>query len=152
ALELGAVSAGIAPLNPRYLYSHAGRGPDPWGSEIKNDHAFVLTFAVEMRWRAVDQAPYIGITAETAQQYLRAQHVSITLAAYIRLLGYSARAHISGSNYQVILPAVAHEAGLGELGRCGYLLSPRYGARIRLGAVTTDLPLKTDRPIRFGVQ
>ena len=152
ALELGAVAAGIAPLNRRYLYSHVGRGPDPRGSAIKNDHPFILAFAVEMRRQAVDQAPFIGITVETAQQYLRAQHVSINLAAYIRRLGYSARAQISGSNYQVILPAVAHEAGLGELGRCGYLISPRYGARIRLGAVTTDLPLDTDRPIRFGVQ
>jgi epoxyqueuosine reductase QueG len=38
------------------------------------------------------------------------------------------------------------------LGRMGYLISPEYGARIRLGAVTTDLPLVADQPISFGVQ
>jgi epoxyqueuosine reductase QueG len=51
-----------------------------------------------------------------------------------------------------MLPPVAHAAGLGELGRMGYLISPRFGARIRLGAVTTDLPLIPDRPVVFGVQ
>jgi len=78
--------------------------------------------------------------------------VSIVLADYIRSLGYPARAHIAGSNYQIMLPPVAHDAGLGELGRMGYLISPKFGARIRLGAVTTNLPLKTDKPIEFGVQ
>jgi len=74
------------------------------------------------------------------------------LAEYIRDMGYPARAHIAGSNYQIMLPPVAYDAGLGELGRHGYLISQRFGSRIRLGAVTTDLPLVPDRPIKFGVQ
>jgi epoxyqueuosine reductase QueG len=41
---------------------------------------------------------------------------------------------------------------LGELGRLGYMISPRLGARIRLGAVTTDIPLQTDKPVILGVQ
>jgi reductive dehalogenase len=105
-----------------------------------------------MKYEKVEKAPNIDITEETARGYLEVQKISIALAAFIRDMGFSARAHIPGSNYHVILPAVAWQAGLGELGRHGYLISPRFGSRIRLGAVTTDMPLSTDQPIKFGVQ
>jgi reductive dehalogenase len=139
-------------LNQAYVYSHVGRGPEPWGSQINNTHKYVIAFSLEMNYDCVEAAPRLPITEESAKQYLQQALVSLALAEYIRRLGYPARAHISGSNYQIMLPPVAYDAGLGELGRHGYLISPKYGARIRLGAVTTDLPLLTDRPINFGVQ
>ena len=151
-LQLGADEVGVARLNPMFVYSHVGRGPEPWGTSIDNRHRYAIVFSLEMAYRSVRKAPEMPIVDESARQYLRAAQISVSLAAYIRNLGYPARAHISDSNYQIILPAVAHDAGLGELGRLGYLISPRFGARIRLGAVTTDLPLVNDRPIAFGVQ
>ena len=33
-----------------------------------------------------------------------------------------------------------------------YLVSKKFGPRIRLGGITTDLPLSPDKPISFGVQ
>jgi reductive dehalogenase len=151
ALHLGADEVGIGRLNPYYVYSHVGRGPERWGAEIKNKHPYAIAFAVEMDYAHVEQAPGIGISEETALQYLNLQRMSIVLAEYIRHLGYQARAHVSGSNYQIMLPPVANDAGLGEVGRLGYLISPRFGARIRLGAVTTEIPLVPDKPIQFGV-
>ncbi len=150
--RLGAADVGIARLNPMFVYSHVGRGPERWGEPIRNDHRFAVAFTLEMDSRAVDTAPRLPITDESARQYLRGAKISVALAAYIRALGYPARAHIAGGNYQIMLPPVAHDAGLGELGRMGYLISPRFGARIRLGAVTTDMPLVPDQPIAFGVQ
>ena len=150
--QLGADDVGIASLDRRHLYSHVGRGPEPWGAKISTSHTFVVAFTVQMRHKPVSEAPTIGITEESAIQYLNAQRISIGLAGFIRNLGYSARAHISGSNYQLILPAVAHAAGLGEIGRLGYLISPKHGARIRLGAVSTELSLQVDAPIQMGVQ
>jgi epoxyqueuosine reductase QueG len=47
---------------------------------------------------------------------------------------------------------LAADAGLGEIGRIGYLMTKEYGPRIRLGAVTTDLPMKTDQPVDIGVK
>ncbi|MFC1476955.1 reductive dehalogenase [candidate division KSB1 bacterium] len=148
--HLGADEVGIAPLNPMLVYSFVGRGPEPWGSEIKNGHPFAIAFSVEMDYDRVEEAPDIGISEETALQYLNVQKISIALAQYIRDLGYKARAHVAGSNYQVLLPPVAMDAGLGEIGRLGYLISPRLGARLRLGAVTTTIPLVPDDPIAFG--
>jgi reductive dehalogenase len=151
-LELGADEVGIARLNQAYVYSHTGRGPDKWGAPITVNHDYAIAFTLEMDYRRVEQAPRLPITEETAVRYREAARISILLAKYIMGLGFSARAHISGSNYQVILPPIAYDAGLGELGRNGYLISKKFGARIRLGVVTTNLPLVPDKPVSFGVR
>jgi epoxyqueuosine reductase QueG len=44
------------------------------------------------------------------------------------------------------------QAGLGEVGRNGLLINPKYGPRFRLGKIFTDLPLDIDQPIDFGVK
>lgn len=150
--KMGADETGVAKLNPMYVYSYVGRGPESWGQPIVNTHKFAIMFTLEMDYFEVEQAPRLPITRETARRYKQAAEISINLARRIREMGFPARAHIAGSNYQIMLPPVAHDAGLGELGRMGYLISPKFGARVRLGAITTDLPLISDKPITFGVQ
>lgn len=51
----------------------------------------------------------------------------------------------------MILPPLAVDAGLGEIGRQGYLIAPKYGARVRVFATLTDMPLVVDKPISIGV-
>jgi len=80
---------------------------------------------------------------ESARQYVEAARVALQLGYLIRWLGYPARAHIDG-NYRVVAPLVARDAGLGEIGRMGLLMTPELGPRVRLGVVTTDLPLIPD--------
>ena len=46
---------------------------------------------------------------------------------------------------------IAIDAGLGELGRNGLLVTPKYGPRVRLAKILTNMPLVPDSPIRFGV-
>ena len=58
----------------------------------------------------------------------------------LRQLGYNAQAHIDG-NYEVICPLVAKDAGIGEIGRMGLLMTPKNGPRVRIAVVTTDAPL-----------
>ena len=65
----------------------------------------------------------------------------------IRSLGYPARAHID-ANYRVVCPLVARDAGLGEIGRMGLLMTPGPGPRVRLAVVTTDVPLVSDERLR----
>ena len=55
-------------------------------------------------------------------------------------------------NYRVMCDPVAYDAGLGELGRLGLLITPQFGPRIRLSIVSTNLPLVYDNPIVLGVQ
>jgi epoxyqueuosine reductase len=53
------------------------------------------------------------------------------------------RAHISHKH-------VAQQAGLGWIGRNNLLVSPDFGARIRLVTVLTSMPLKLDEPLLWG--
>jgi reductive dehalogenase len=149
---LGAKLVGICEPNEAFYYSHVGRGCEPYGKKILLKHKYAIVFAVEMFFEQILHAPFPSTVIETGKQYVEAAKISIILANFIRSLGYSARAHIAGSNYQAILPPIAYQAGLGELGRIGILITPQYGPRVRLGLITTDLPLIPDRPKIFGVQ
>jgi reductive dehalogenase len=145
ALAWGAVDVGIAALKPEYVYSHVGRGTGAWGAEIDLPHKWAIAFTVEMEHQAVAHAPSAPVVAESARQYVESAKIAVQLAALIRNLGWPARAHIDG-NYRLIAPLVARAAGLGEIGRMGLLMTPRLGPRVRLGVVTTDLPLIADPP------
>lgn len=46
--------------------------------------------------------------------------------------------------------AVALAAGLGWIGRNNLLVTPQFGARVRLVTVLTDLPLEPGRSLEFG--
>ncbi|MCP4895964.1 MAG: hypothetical protein GY906_03230 [bacterium] len=139
----GAVSVGIAEVKPEHIYSNIGRGSGTWGDEIQLDHKWAIAFTVEMDHFTVSHAPHAPIVMESAQQYVTSAVIALQVATALRALGYPARAHIDG-NYRVIAPLVARDAGLGELGRMGLLMTPKLGPRVRLGIVTTDVPLVPD--------
>ncbi len=149
---LGADLCGVSLLDQAYVYSHVGRGPDPYGQKIVLKHKYAVAFAVEMDLGMVASAPGAPVVVETGKKYVEAAKVSIIAARFIRRLGYPARAHVAGSNYKAMLPPIAWKSGLGELGRIGVLITDRFGPRARLGLITTDLPLIPDVPLRLGVQ
>lgn len=140
AKKLGAVDTGIALMKDYHWYSVIGRGDD-YGKEAPLRHKFGITFTVEMDKRHIDSAPQAPAILETAQQYLESGEIAVQVALLIRKLGYDARAHIDG-NYRVVAPLVACDAGLGEIGRMGLLMTPKAGPRIRISVVTTNMPLE----------
>ena len=143
-LYYGAKTAGITALQPYHVYTHIGRGAGEYGAPVELDHAYAIAFTVEMTDEMVGAAPLAPEAMEAARQYAEAAVTAVQLASFIRSLGYEARAHIDG-NYRVIAPLVARDAGLGEIGRMGLLVSPELGPRLRLGVVTTNLPLHVDK-------
>ncbi len=151
AKRLGAADVKTAKLKDYHVYSHTGRGEETWGKEISLPHSHAIVISVEMDYQTVQKAPQAAIMTETATRYMESAAIAIALADYCASLGYSARAHMD-SNYQVLCTALAHDAGIGELGRLGLIMTPRLGPRVRLAAVTTDLPLEEDERVNFGVQ
>ena len=139
--NLGVVSVGVTELRNEHFYSHKGRGIT-YGKEVNNPHKYAIAFTVEMNKEMMDMAPNAETVLESAQQYLVAGNISAQLAVFIRNLGYAARPHFDG-NYEVVCPLVARDAGLGEFGRMGLLMTPELGPRVRVGVVTTDIPLIT---------
>ena len=144
AVYHGARDVGICQLQPYHIYSHIGRGSGEYGEEIKLDHKYAIAFTVEMSHDMINTGPRMPAVMESARQYAEAGKIAIALAAAVRAIGYPARAHIDG-NYRVIAPLVARDAGLGEIGRMGLLMTPSLGPRVRLAVVTTDLPLAEDQ-------
>jgi len=151
---LGADLVGISRLDQAFIYSHRGRKiypEEPYGKKIDLNHRFAITLAFREDPKIVRTAPYPSEMIETGAVYLRSAVVSVVLAEYIRSLGHPARAH-HFRNYQVLPVPLAVEAGLGELGRCGFLITKEFGNCLRLSTVTTDLGLECDKPVDIGIQ
>lgn len=139
----GAKDVGITELKPYHVYSHIGRGTGTYGDPIELSHRYAIALTVEMDESMIGTAPTSVESMEVSKQYVEVANVAMQLAFAIRRMGYPARAHIEG-NYRVICPLVGRDAGLGEIGRMGVLITPRQGPRVRLSVVTTDLPLQVN--------
>ncbi len=144
ALDLGADMVGISKVKKEYFFK---------GREL--DHNYAISLAMEMDFDKIQKSPGPPSATEVIRTYCMLGEITIRLAAKIRELGYPAFAHhprASRKRHARILHVpTAIEAGFGELGRHGLLITPKYGPRVRLGTVTTDLPLIPDSPISFGV-
>jgi reductive dehalogenase len=126
---------------PRYLEDNTLAIPET----MKN----VIVLAFEMDYDSIDAAPTIQGDIATMDGYSKMAVTAGAMAKFIRGLGYHAIP--CGNNTGISVPQ-AIEAGLGEGGRNGILITPKYGPRVRLAKVITDLPMAQDHPIRFGVR
>jgi len=152
-LGIGANLVGICKINPLWIYSHRGEifneNWDDWGQKIDLRHKYAVVFATEMDFELVGTAPHSPTTIASMSNYAHDAYIATQLAAFISNLGYSATAnHLR--HYDALLVPLSVDAGLGEMGRLGYLMTKDHGPRIRLGAVTTDLPLLPDKPVDIG--
>jgi reductive dehalogenase len=155
ARNLGADLVGVTAINPKWIYSHRGEifheNWDDWGQEIELTHRYAVVFATEMALDLVGTAPHTPTTIASMGNYAQGAYIAAQLAAFIANLGYSATAHHL-RHYDFVMVPLAVDAGLGECGRLGYLITKEFGPRVRLGAVSTDLPLVADKPIDIGVE
>lgn len=145
----GANLVGVTQVNPNWIYSHYFERPTGNYGKLEMPMKYAIVMGIEMDWDWIKHSPYPEASAATALVYSRMAEVSSSLAKYIRALGYPALP--SGNDTGQNIP-LAIDAGLGELGRNGLLLSPEYGPRQRLCKVFTNLPLVPDQPIDFGLQ
>lgn len=109
----------------------------------------VVVMAFEMDYDSIMQYPNLNGGAAAMHGYSRMTTTSAALSTFIQELGYNA---IPCGNMTGLSVPMAIDAGLGEMGRQGILITPKYGPRVRLAKVITDLPLAVDRPISFGVK
>lgn len=108
----------------------------------------VIVFIHEMDYQGIAEAPTLTQMATTLRTYSEISLTAISIAEFIRGLGYRA---IPSANCTALNIPLAIDAGLGELGRNAKLIHHRFGPRCRISKVITDLPLETDIPVGFGV-
>ncbi|RJE48506.1 hypothetical protein A7K50_09645 [Dehalobacter sp. MCB1] len=145
----------IGPLNQEYVYSHRGRNftrknDIPIGTPINLPHKNAIVIAEGMDYDILKGAPKKQIMMYIFKLYSKLGYISVRLARAIRNMGYPARAHILTNN-QVIFPPVGIDAGIGELGRSGILISKEFGMAFKMTVITTDLPLVYDKKSNLGV-
>lgn len=147
----GADMVGITGFDERWMYvnkfSDMSKREKP--QEIPAGLDNVVVVAQAMDYDLVRTVPSALSGAATGLGYSHDALVVLSIAQYIRNLGYNAVASMNDSALAIPL---AIKAGLGEYGRNGLLITPEFGPRIRLGKIFTDMPLAHDRPIRFGVK
>jgi reductive dehalogenase len=144
----GASLVGICEIDQRWVYSHYFDRATNAYSELEIPYKYAVVMGIEMDWAAIETAPGLDASAATAVAYSRMAEIAPSVAKYIRALGYPAVP--CGNDTAQSIP-LAIDAGLGQLGRCGLLVSPQFGPRQRLCKVLTDLPLQPDQPIDFGL-
>jgi reductive dehalogenase len=115
---------------------------------IPNTMKYVIVMAFEMDETGLSLKHSTESAGAISHGYSRMAFAGVCLAQFIRNLGYNA---IPMGNDTGLSVPMAIDAGLGELSRAGYLITKKYGPRVRLSKVITDLPLEPDTPITFGV-
>jgi reductive dehalogenase len=151
----GADLVGIASLDRTWVYSHWGDHSVQLGLggsvgeplELPDYFTNVIVMAVEMDYQHVRRSP--AVEAATDLAYSKMGFIAPSMARFVQELGYHAMP--SGNDTALSIP-LAVDAGLGELGRNGILITDKYGPRVRICKVFTDLPLVHDKPVDLGVQ
>lgn len=145
----GANLVGITSVDPRWVYSNYFELATGNSGKLDIPYQTAIVMGIEMDWHGIIESPRPWASAATALAYSQMAELSASLAKYIRSLGYEAIP--CGNDTTQSIP-LAIDAGLGELGRNGLMLSPEYGPRQRLCKVLTNLPLIPDKPIDFGIR
>lgn len=143
AKELGAGLVGITRMDQHFCYQ-----------DSSPDFQYAIAIALPMDREEMLHTPSNRSNREIMDAYRRVNLVAIRLARYIRTLGHPAQASTNlapGSSTEVLHIPIAIEAGLGQLGKHGSLITAEFGSNVRLATVLTDLPLAIDRTRDLGV-
>ena len=146
----GADQVGICEYDERWIYGakfsrvdHSERPPDV---DASLTHVIMVVTAMDLDLTAT--VPSALAATATGMGYTQDAVTLMSLAQYVRNLGYEAHASMNDTGINIPL---AVQAGLGEYGRHGLLITKEHGPRIRIGKIFTDMPLEPDAPRYFGV-
>jgi epoxyqueuosine reductase len=143
SLSHEADDVGIASMDSSWVFE-SYRIEHPWIIVLALAHSYE-----RLREVPSDETNGIGV-CDIGDQYARGTRSSYNLANWIRSQGYHADPYPGPMAGALLLIPPAIAAGLGELGKHGSLISPRFGSGVRLAGVTTDMPLLPTAPQRFG--
>ena len=141
ARELGFGEVGITHYDHQYTYV----SKKDW---VKYPNAICLAY--EQDYEPTQSIPSVPAEIVHSSTYRTEGAAGLELANYIRSLGYNSQVHNPNDNTGPYIPMFV-QAGLGQLGANGQLLSPHFGSRARLMIITTDANVTLDAPIDYGI-
>ena len=151
AKRFGADIVGITQYDERWLYTQkfSDMSLTERPNDIPDGLKYVIVTAQKMDYDLISTVPSALSGAATGLGYSHDATVVLSVAQYLRNLGYNAVASMNDSSLNI---PMAIQAGLGEYGRHGLLITKEFGPRVRLGNIYTDLPMALDKPLHFGVK
>jgi Pyruvate/2-oxoacid:ferredoxin oxidoreductase delta subunit len=141
ARELGFLEVGITNYDHRYSYA----SKKEW---VQFEHAICLAY--EQDFEPTQTIPSIDAEIVHSSTYRTEGAAALELVNYINTLGYHGQVHSPNDNTGPYIPMFV-AAGLGQLGACGYLLTPHVGSRCRIMIITTDANVSYDGPVDYGI-
>lgn len=153
ARYLGAGDVLITRLKQDWIYTNFAHPytPEPYGKPVKLDYENIICMAFPQDIRMIKCGVGTASDIEVGWRYAFASLVSVLVAHFIRGIGWRARALPPENSPYLVVPTFI-DAGIGEQGRCGFVVSKTLGNNFRPGAVATDMPLALDKPVDFGLQ
>ncbi len=146
----GADLIGFCDYDDRWVYaskfSRMEQADKPVDVDERLPHVVVVATAMDLDLTST--VPSALAATATGMGYTKDAVTLMSLAQYIRNLGYEAHASMNDTGLNIPL---AVQAGLGEYGRHGLLITKEFGPRVRIGKIFTDMPLSPDTPVSFGV-
>jgi len=139
--ECGFLMAGFAEMQRRYVFQH-------FRNWVKFPNVVIL--AAEIDHAAVQQYPSMNALQSELELLEGMLPMIQKLGEYVRSLGYHAQG-LDATSGQLYYQPFAVQAGMGQMGANGQVLSPLAGSRMMLGALTTDAPVHFDQPVDIGV-
>ncbi len=130
------------------VFGHAEFEPD-WEKYGGFKPKSVIVFILEEDYEAIRTSPSVIASATVGKTYSNMGEVAYKIAVFLRKLGYYA---VPAGNDTGMSVPMAVQAGLGEAGRNGLLITQKFGPRHRIAKVYTDLELAPDKPKKFGVR
>jgi len=140
AEKLGITTFGVTTLDPQYVFE---------GRDFSYTNAICL--GMPMDRKEMTHVTQLRGSLEIQETYRRVGHAAVSLAKYIRRMGWPARAIAGMEATDLLHIPLAVKAGIGQLGKHGSLINMDIGSNFRLSTVLTDLPLKLDSPVDIGV-
>ena len=143
ALDLGYGEVGFTRNDRHYVYQSRK-------SAMKRGLPNAICLALEQDYVKTQTIPSMDAEDTHFGTYFDQGPLTAELLSFIHSLGY--RCQVSGPtwHYGPMIPMFV-QAGLGQLGANGQLLSPHFGSRARLQIIYTDANLTLDSPIDYGI-
>ena len=143
ALDLGYGEVGFTRNDRHYVYQSRK-------SAMKSGLPNAICLALEQDYVKTQTIPSMDAEDTHFGTYFDQGPLTAELLSFIHSLGY--RCQVSGPtwHYGPMIPMFV-QAGLGQLGANGQLLSPHFGSRARLQIIYTDAKLTLDSPIDYGI-
>jgi epoxyqueuosine reductase len=133
AKELGIGLISYAPVEEELIFQRDTFS----GYDVKHLYSGGIVLGMEMDFEDIETAPEFPAGKESARVYAELGEATLRLTEFIRQKGVRAIAcHPFGG--QILYPAMAVRAGLGEIGRNGLLITKQFGPRQRLSMISIN--------------